>query len=42
MSYGYKNLSQEDDIYIYKYSYNWFALLYGRNQHNILKELSSN
>ena len=27
---------------IYIYSYNWFALLYGRNQHNMVKQLSSN
>ena len=24
------------------YTYDWFTLLYGRNQHNILKQLSSN
>ena len=29
-------------IYIYIYTYNWFVLLYGRNQHNIVKPLSSN
>ena len=31
-----------DITYIYIYNYNWFVLLYGRNQHNILKEFSSN
>ena len=24
------------------YAYGWFMLLYGRNQHNIVKQLSSN
>ena len=24
------------------YSFDWFELLYGRNQHNIVKQLSSN
>ena len=29
-------------IYIYIYNYGLFMLLYGRNQHNIVKQLSSN
>ena len=24
------------------YTYGWFMLIYGRNQHNIVKQLSSN
>ena len=24
------------------YTYGWFMLMYGRNQHNIIKQLSSN
>ena len=24
------------------YSYDWFMMLYGRNQHNIVKQLASN
>ena len=31
---------QRHEIYIH--SYDWFMLLYGRNQHNIVKQLSSN
>ena len=26
----------------YTYTYGWFTTLYGRNQHNIVKQLSSN
>ena len=26
----------------YMYTYGWFMLIYGRNQHNIVKQLSSN
>ena len=26
----------------FKYTYGWFMLIYGRNQHNIVKQLSSN
>ena len=29
-------------IYIYIYNYDRFTLLYGRNQHNIIKQLLSN
>ena len=28
-------------IYIYKHAYGWFTLLNGRNQHNIVKQVSS-
>ena len=27
---------------LYMYTYGWITLLYGRNQHNIVKQLSSN
>ena len=27
---------------IYMYNYGWFILLYGKNQHNLVKQLSSN
>ena len=39
-----RNKKKREGIYtyIYIYNYNWFVLLYGRNQHNILKEFSSN
>ena len=29
-------------IYIYIYNCDWFVLLYSRNQHNIVKQFSSN
>ena len=39
-------LKKEDTYVTYGfigiYSYNWFSMLYGRSQHNIIKQLSSN
>jgi len=29
-------------VLINQYNYDWFVLLYGRNQHNIVKQFSSN
>ena len=29
-------------MYIYIYTYNWYTVLYGRNQHNFVKQFSSN
>ena len=36
---GGKEVQEEEDIC---YTYGWFMLMYGRNQHNIVKQLSSN
>ena len=33
---------QGSNIYVYMCIYGWFELLYGRNQHNFVKQLSSN
>ena len=34
---GEREAQGEGNIYIHTHTYNWFALLYGRNQHNIVK-----
>ena len=36
---GGREVQEEEDI---MYTYGWFVLIYGRNQHNIVKQLSSN
>ena len=35
-------LMRKGDKYIYIYSYDRFSMLYSRDQHNIVKQLSSN
>ena len=36
-----KEAQEENDIYIHTYNYGWFVLLYGRNQHKIVKHFST-
>ena len=42
MPVGGRQAEKGGDRCICIYSYDWFALLYGRNQHNIARQLSSN
>ena len=39
---GERERLKRERIYIYMCNYGSFALLYGRNHHNIVKQLSSN